>query len=155
MMKYVFVALLTCFPALSAHAATLTAYSRFPSINSDFTIEFTDTGDGLLQFEEITAFSGFFWGTLFYDRLMAVPDVANVSSFSYDRTENFALDSSRWVFKNDQTGFFTYPPAGDSAFCYEDGCLTVPLPAGLPLFLSGLVGLAALQPRRKRRDPAC
>ena len=53
---------------------------------SDFFVFFEDTGDGLLQVNEITQFSGVDVHPLdaFYDQLVAVPPIADISSLSGD-----------------------------------------------------------------------
>ena len=58
-------------------------------LRSDFFVLFEDTGDGLLQVSEITQFSGVEVHPLdaFYDQLVAVPPIADMSSLSGDCPE--------------------------------------------------------------------
>lgn len=119
---------------------------------TDFTLKFDDiSGDGLLQINEILAFSGFALDNPgnpsisgFYNVIIGTPDIAGVSSSS--GTPLFAL--TNWNFKR---------YIGDTALCcaskfwtYNSVELpmvsatitTIPVPAALWLFFSGLIGLA-------------
>ena len=72
----------------SAHAELMQLNARGTSFFSDFTVIFDDTGDGLLQHEEIVAFSGVS-GTvdegeteLNYDGIAYVPEISGISTAS-------------------------------------------------------------------------
>ncbi len=62
------------------------ATSLAPASYSDFTVVFDDTGDGLLQWDEILSFSGVVWFGVFMDYLSSTPDLAGISTFSTDPT---------------------------------------------------------------------
>ena len=57
---------------------------RLDAFNSDgstaFDVFFEDTGDGLLQYEEITSTSGLLLGTDLYSALLGVPTIEGIST---------------------------------------------------------------------------
>jgi len=107
---------------------------------SDFTISFSDTGDGLLQLDEITSFSGVtltgFSGDVlngFWSVVDAVPDIMGIST-----------GTSRWTFSGNLTGPGTAPIGlGIGLFDFEISNVTtsVPEPATMTLLGLGLLGL--------------
>lgn len=66
----------------SATLYRLEAVSVSPSTFSDFSVEFDDSGDGLLQFGEVTSFSGITIDGDLFDILTQVPDWPGVSTLS-------------------------------------------------------------------------
>ncbi len=70
----------------SAHAELMQLNARGNSFFSDFSVVFDDTGDGLLQFEEIVAFSGVTGtttsGELSYTGISYVPDIPGFATAS-------------------------------------------------------------------------
>ena len=66
----------------SASLYRLEAVSSAPSSFSDFSLEFDDTGDGLLQIGEVLSFSGITIEGAFYDSVTQVPDLDGVSALS-------------------------------------------------------------------------
>ncbi len=109
-----------------------------PTSTSGFTIQFEDTGDGLLQLTEITSFSGmtyFYYGNLFFDQVLSVPTVANVSSGN---------EGGFWVWGNSQGD-----SGGSEAYLFNyRRSSSVPEPGALALLGLGLAGLC-LRSRRK------
>ena len=66
----------------SATLYRLEAVSVSPSTFSDFWVDFNDSGDGLLQFSEVTGFSGITIEGDVFDTLTQVPDWPSVSTLS-------------------------------------------------------------------------
>src|SRR4030095_16415061 len=71
---------LSALPA-SADPFLFTATTQFPTVVSSFTINFDDTGDGKLDFGEVTAFSGvnFVFADILMTILAGIPDIPGVA----------------------------------------------------------------------------
>lgn len=136
--------------APQASAATLTASSH-NALFSDFTIEFTDSNhNNLLDFSEITSFSGYFRPNrnLFYEVVVEVPEMAGLSV-----GKGTSAFLNVWVFDSPgdldtgefgaNYGFWSYKLDLDPS--------PVPLPAALPLLVMGFGALGAIGGYRKRR----
>jgi hypothetical protein len=143
---------------VSAALIDITATSTDSRV-TDFTLSFDDiSGDGLLQLDELVAFSGF---TLtnpanltvngFYDVIIGTPDITGISASG--GVSLFA--PTNWNFKRFE---------GDIALCCSSrfwtyntktaltpvNTSTVPIPAAVWLFGSGIIGLAGISGRKKR-----
>ena len=79
----------------------LEATSNEPTIG-DFAVLFEDTGDGLLEWDEVVSFSGINIPgfSVFDDLLLAVPTIAGISSFSSDPDAPYVFvpNDSSWSF---------------------------------------------------------
>jgi hypothetical protein len=126
----------------TANAATLRldAVSLDPGIN-DFDVLFDDTGDGLLQYEEIISSSGL--GDDF-PRLFGVPDLEGVSTIGGP-----CVDAGAWCFLNSE-GDLSVSVTTDE-FTYSISPVAVDEPTMLSLFA---IGLGVLLRRSRRRDTA-
>jgi hypothetical protein len=139
--------------AAPGQGATLHATTDMAELGN-FTIDFTDANlDGLLEYDEIDAFSGFL--SLSADNFLVntVPDIAGISIFSFPA--DFGQTAENWRFNNTNPGITTAPRdlwTYELALDRPDGPVgqdtppSVPLPAGLPL-LAGALGLLALRRR--------
>jgi hypothetical protein len=77
---------------------TLSASSSNPANFSGFTISFNDTGNGILDPGEVTAFSGITAFAQQYSVLAAIPDIPNVASASSSNL--CGSGSSAWCFSS-------------------------------------------------------
>lgn len=139
--------------SINSHAALIEiTATHVDSRFSDFTLQYEDmSGDGLLQIDEIVYFSGFTLTNPMnptvsgnYDIILGIPDIDNISSSS--GVNLFA--SSNWNFKRFEgdtalccsSRFWTYTSA-DLSLLSGSALLSVPLPAAIWLFGSGLIAL--------------
>jgi hypothetical protein len=108
-----------------------------------FDVLFDDTGDGLLQYEEITSSSGFtFPDGAAFPSLLGVPNVDDVS------TAGGPCDSpDQWCFVNTDEGFGVSIDTTD--FTYVISAVVVDEPEMLSLFTFALGGLLLRLRRRK------
>ena len=111
---------------------------------SDFFVLFEDTGDGLLQVNEITQFSGVDVHPLdaFYDQLVAVPAIADISSLSGDCPE------PAWCFRSSNPALLLVV-AGSRFWSYAITPASVAEPGSLALLGLGLFWLGLTQGRRE------
>jgi hypothetical protein len=123
---------------------TLEATSKFPAIVSDFSITFNDTGNGLLDFSEITSFSGVTDLTISV-LLPEVFQLPSISGFVVGNSPITNCSTDLWCF-----GINT-PNASHGVGQWSYSLSATPLPAALPLFASGLGALGLLGWRRKRK----
>jgi hypothetical protein len=114
---------------------------------SNFAIRFDDSSaDGLLQFNEITNFSGLQFGGNTLTDVICVPTIAAASTLS----GACGGVTGSWIFGNPGilimgTGNFSYSLSPVSA---------VPLPPALPLLAFGIGVIGLLRWWRARRTPA-
>ena len=140
----------------SASLYRLEAVSSAPSSFSDFSLEFDDTGDGLLQIGEVLSFSGITIEGAFYDSVTQVPDLDGVSALS--GTCPGKDPANTWCFtgmfagqlESRQTDGLT-DGSGLWAFTRVPLVQDVPEPTSAALLLLGLAGLASTR-RRLGRD---
>jgi hypothetical protein len=128
----------------TANAATLRldAVSLDPGIN-DFDVLFDDTGDGLLQYEEIISSSGLLFADGgFFPRLFGVPDLEGVSTIGGP-----CVDASAWCFLNSE-GDLSVSVTTDT-FTYSISPVSADEP---PMMLLLSIGLGVLLLRSRRRD---
>jgi hypothetical protein len=133
----------------SARATTMTleATSKLPTIVSDFSITFNDTGNGLLDFSEITSFSGMtdFNIHVLWPEVFQLP---SISGFVVGNSPISGCAPLEWCF-----GINT-PGESNGVGLWTYSLSATPLPAALPLFASGLGALGLLGWRRKRKAAA-
>lgn len=134
--------------AVNADPIRLDAASNIPGI-PDWYIIFDDTGDGLLQWNEIVEFSGFVLDTDIFEFVLRVPDIAGISTLSSDPTFGTAGPNA-WFFRN--------PTSGGLALCEPGICwsetlslVAVPEPGTLALLSIGLFGMGLSRRRKKAR----
>jgi hypothetical protein len=136
------VSLLGAATTASAIPLRLDATSVDASGFSSFFVIFEDTGDGLLQVEEATLFSGSIDpsdGSL-YDLLVGVPDIADISTLS-----GFCPLSDRWCFVSPQIGLLV--AISTDSFTYAITPAPVVEPGTLALCGLGLLGLGLTRRR--------
>lgn len=139
----------------SASLYRLEAVSSAPSSFSDFSLEFDDTGDGLLQINEILSFSGITIEGDFFDDVTQVPDLGGVSSLS--GTCPGRDPANTWCFtrvfegqiESRQTDGLT-DGSGLWSFTRVPLVQDVPEPTSAALLLLGLAGLATTRRRPGR-----
>lgn len=134
-----------------ADAATLTATPVVVNDFSGFTIEFADTGNGLLDFGEITSFSGVTDSGTFFGFVTHTVDLVGISVANQPRDNGVStLGAPNWGFSVSDDGTWD-DGFGNRRWTYTielDTPAPIPLPAGLPLLLGGAGVLAALRVRK-------
>ena len=132
----------------TANAITLRldAISPDPDSQFGFDVIFDDTGDGLLQYEEIISTSGLLFddGGLFPE-LLGVPTIAGVSTVGGP----CGPDPDRWCFVDFDIGLSV--SVTTDSFIYFINPVSVDEPTMLSLFA---IGLGVLLLRSRRRDTA-
>jgi len=110
-----------------------------------FDVLFEDTGDGLLQYEEVISSSGLlFPDGGFFPRLFGVPNLDGVSTIGGP-----CVDADAWCFLNSE-GDLSVSVTTDE-FTYSISPVAVDEPTMLSLFA---IGLGVLLRRLRRRDTA-
>ena len=144
-MKYLCLAAALTAVATASEAATLSATSVNPSFITDFTVSFDDTNaDGLLQFTEITSFSGLkIFGTT-YTVITGAPPVTGF----VERGGDCDLGCTFWNFAENGLSVPISAPANNWTYTIDGLDATIPLPATLPLLLAGF-GALGVAARRK------
>ena len=136
--------LVASFGTANAAMLRLDATSLDPGID-DFDVLFDDTGDGLLQYEEIVSSSGLtFEDGSFWPRLFGVPNLEGVSTIGgpcSDPSEDFW-----WCFLNAE-GDFSVSVTADT-WTYAISPVAADEPSPMPLLAIGL-GLLLLRSRRR------
>ncbi len=133
--------LLTCLSTGNAATLRLDAVSLDPGVN-DFDVLFDDTGDGLLQYEEIISSSGLtFEDGSFWPRLFGVPNLEGVSTIGGP-----CVEESAWCFLNAEGDFSV--SVSDDTFTYAISPVAADEPLMVPLLVIGL-GIALLRSRRR------
>lgn len=129
---------------LPAHAGLLLFTADNPiGFSTGFEIVFDDTGDGLLQWDEIVSFSGARVGLIggFVDTVLGIPEIDGFATFSFDPDLPFVpLNMETWIFR---------APAGNTVACggpgsapcwsYSITSIAIPAPGTLALVLFGLL----------------
>jgi hypothetical protein len=140
-------------PASAATVYNLSAVSKTPAV-SNFSLTFEDfDSDMLFSVDELISFSGVtvFFGSVdvLYPILGGVPIV---ESYTDGGIAGCGISlSGRWIFCIENgSGYIPEP----TQFTYSTTVVptaAVPLPAGLPLVLTGLAGFLGLRMRKKRK----
>ena len=152
--KSTYLALLVLLSPMAANAdpILLTATSNVLPGVEGFTVLFDDTGDGLLQWDEIVSFSGINFAVFSYfdDLLFSIPTISGISSFSFDPALAALFGSpadGAWVFA-ESANLLHYESCSITCFDY-DLSTPVPEPGTLALFGIGLAGIGLMRRRRK------
>jgi len=129
----------------TANAATL-RLEALGAGSGDFAFDvlFEDTGDGLLQFEEILSTSGLLLGTDLYDHLLGVPTIEGISTLGGP----CGPDPDRWCFVSFDIGLGVSVTTDE--FTYSIGPVAVDEPASLSLLVIAL-GVLTVRFRRTTR----
>lgn len=143
-------AIAAAIPASAASLYNLEATS-LTSDASDFSLVFEDLdGDMLFSLDELSSFSGItnnFGDT--HPILSSVPTVVGFTDGGILPLPTPSVCTGIWCFEVSRgTGF------GLPATSFSLDISVVPLPAGLPLLLTGLAGFAGLRMRKKRKAQA-
>jgi hypothetical protein len=134
--------LLMSLSTANAAMLRLDAVSLDATIN-DFDVLFDDTGDGLLQYEEIVSSSGLtFEDGSFWPRLFGVPNLEGVSTIGGP-----CVEESAWCFLNAEGDFSV--SVSDDTFTYAISPVAADEPLMVPLLA---IGLGVLLLRSRRRD---
>ena len=129
----------------TASAVTL----RIDAVSTDpngigFDVVFEDTGDGLLQYEEVLSSSGIVFPDGFaFPRLFGVPDLEGISTIGGPCGE-----PDRWCFFNSEEGLSV--SIDETDFTYSIGPVAVDEPASLSLLVIAL-GVLGIRLRRTSR----
>jgi hypothetical protein len=141
----------------NAGLIVLNATSLFPTL-SNFSVTFNDTGDGLLQFQEVTNFSGVGILTIQFPNLLLVPSINGIATCS-----PHCFNPGFWAFLNPEF-VPTLPsnlnvPIRGWAYAMSSPS-SVPEPGTRPLLAGGLFAFVILTRRnvirlisRSRRTP--
>lgn len=145
-----------CATTSSAQAVTLQLNATSQSgFYSDFSIQFVDDGNGLLELSEISSFSGTTFtsgsGSTFFDQVNQVPTITGISTFTFDPVQVVSPLDGRWAFSGTNSlGLSAIAFPFVDTFSYSLQTVTpVPLPASALMLMGGLAGLAGIG-RRKR-----
>ena len=132
--------------AANADPIRLDAASNIAGV-PDWFIVFDDTGDGLLQWDEITEFSGFLFDTDVFEFVLRVPDIAGISALSSDPAFGTAGPNA-WFFRNPTSGGLTGCGPG---VCWSETLSSVAVaePGTLALLGIGLAGLGMTRRKKK------
>src|SRR5262245_61111756 len=132
----------------------LTATSIHPELLSDFTIKFEDAGDGLLQLNEVTEFSGVTITLItitlmnrFGDTLLQVPEIENVTTTSPVLNGTCSVLVNAWCFGVGSTPFLVAQP-GFWRYALSPVTTAVPEPGTMSLLGAGLIALTFAGCRR-------
>lgn len=137
-------------PASAASLYNLTATSNDSDVSHFFlTFEDLDT-DMLFSLNELQSFSGITVFSTFYSTLEIVPDLPNFTDGGTTGFDCLGAFTDDWCFgRTDSSGNLT-DEFFRSSFFHDYHITPVPLPAGLPLLLTGLAGFVGLRMREKR-----
>ena len=156
--KYLVALLIGSLPvAASAVPIQLEATSQVttgPFVFSDFELIFDDTGDGILQWSEITSFSGVTRNGRLFDSIVQVGEVVGLFEFSVDPSRTQIAATTSWGFAiGPAVGSGIGEPAAPGViWTYNLTPLTVPVPEPdtLLLFILGLAGAITTRRREHR-----
>jgi hypothetical protein len=130
------VGLLSSWGTASAITLRLDALSANTGLAA-FDVLFDDTGDGLLQYEEIISTSGLLLDGTLFDHLLGVPTIAGISTVGGP----CGPDPDAWCFVNFDLGFGVTVTTDE--FTYSIGPVSVSEPASLSLLVIAFGILAA------------
>lgn len=140
---------LTAVPASAASQYNLTATSK-TATTSDFSLTYLDTDfDTLFSFNELLTFSGVTFFDEEYNILATVPEVDGFTDGGFD-PRYIGGNNGDWSLVRDDVTDTFIPIAQIDADNFSYETTPIPLPAGLPLLITGLAGFAGLRMRKKR-----
>ena len=130
--------------SINANAVSLRLDATALDANfSSFFVVFEDTGDGLLQADEVTQFSGVDEPAFqtFYDVLVGVPTIADISSLS-----GFCPLPENWCFASNTAGILVAADTGHWSYVITPAAVAEP--GSLALLGLGLFGFGLTQRRK-------